>query len=714
MSVKNPVRALDPEVARKIAAGEVIDRPNAIIRELIDNAVDAGATFITVEIEGGGIEKIRIIDDGCGMTKEDLMCCAHPHSTSKISTEVDLMNLSTLGFRGEALASVAAVARLSIISGGWKMRASITEDHILQQVAETKGTIVQAEGLFENFPARRQFLKRAATEGTMCKNTFVEKAMARPDIGFRFIQDNVTKIDLPAGQSLKERFVMACGYRENSGLFYQFGNSSDNSLYNNSNCQWTGDLGQEIENKNTEEQPEWSFQVVIGEPSVSRSNKKDIFIYANGRRIQEYSLVQAVEYGGQGYFPNGTYPVAAVFVQVRPDLVDFNIHPAKKEARFSDLGPLHHGISSTIKGFFLKYTQQNFANNETADGVNINEFDFTPSDNIFDTPDTPPIKNESEENTPAAISEENKKSGLDSLGYFSHPGKNIAYKENITPQNDIGDFRSRYIGNTTINSNQNNKTYKDLSSSSRNSSASKSNLSGEYHNYYHSPTLSLADQALQAQATTDKQETATSDTQNTSTSIKATLTGSLLPKDPGKIRYIGACLGTFLLAEKDNCLYIIDQHAAHERILFDKLMNSQTKAKSQQLLIPYNFTTESKAQDKLMETLSPELSRIGFEAKRKDETHWEITSIPERWTGTEHDLRNLIFVKQVEPKEIIRSIAAMTSCKAAIKDGYIIDNITATQLITEAFKLEDPHCPHGRPIYTVISREKLFQLVKRT
>ena len=222
MSLQRPVRTLNPEVARKIAAGEVIDRPNAIIRELMDNSIDAGAKSITVEITGGGIEKIRIIDDGSGMTQDDLKNCARPHATSKIESEVDLMNLSTLGFRGEALASIAAVARLSIQSGGFKMRASITEDHIIEPAAPVKGTIVQSEGLFENFPARRQFLKRPATEAIMCRNTFIEKALARPDIAFRFVADSETKLDLPAGQSLKDRFVMANNYSEGPELFYEF------------------------------------------------------------------------------------------------------------------------------------------------------------------------------------------------------------------------------------------------------------------------------------------------------------------------------------------------------------------------------------------------------------------------------------------------------------------------------------------------------------
>ena len=612
MSQERPVRTLNPEVARKIAAGEVIDRPNAIIRELMDNSIDAGARSITVEISGGGIDKIRIIDDGTGMTQEDLANCARPHATSKIESEVDLMNLSTLGFRGEALASIAAVSRLSIQSGGYKMRASITEDHIIEPSAPIKGTIVQAEGLFENFPARRQFLKRPATEGIMCRNTFIEKALARPDLAFRFIADGETKLDLPAGQTQKDRFVMANSYSEAPELFYEFGQSSGG------------------------ENPEWSFNVVIGEPAVSRTNKKEIFIYANGRRIQEYSLVQAVEYGAQGFFPNGTYPVAAVFAQVRPDLIDFNIHPAKREARFSDISALHHGLSSSIRTFFHQYTYSNFTEDKPADEARSQEFDFSSpakSDTLYE--------------------------------------KHISYKASETKAEALSDFRSKYLGIKTGNGLRSNTTWTPKTSG----------------------TQSLAETALSA------------------ASSKA---ADFSRPAPSPIRYIGPCLGTFLLAEKNNCLYIIDQHAAHERILFDKLMSSQGDSARQPLLIPYKIKTESKTQDNQLEKLKAELNRIGFETEHTSDGLWEIKTIPDRWTGTEYDLRTLLFVKQVEPKEIIRSIAAMTACKAAVKDGYVLDDITAARLVEEAFTLEDPHCPHGRPIYTVISREKLFELVKRT
>ena len=603
MSLENPVRTLNAEVARKIAAGEVIDRPNAVVRELIDNAIDSGASQITVEITGGGIEKIRVIDDGCGMTKDDLQNCARPHATSKISTEVDLMNLSTLGFRGEALASIAAVARLSITSGGFKMRASITEDHIIESVALTKGTIVQAEGLFENFPARRQFLKRAATEGVMCRNTFIEKAISRPDIAFRFVSDGETKLDLHAGQTLRDRFVNANRYEYDKNLFY------------------------EVKGAASGKEPDWSFSVITGEPAVSRSNKKDIYIYVNGRRIQEYSLVQAIEYGGQGFFPNGTYPIALVYITVNPKLVDFNIHPAKKEARFYDISELHHAISSSVRTFYHNYTYQNFINDKPADEVDA-----------FERPEVP------------------------AGGYERH----IQYKSpstgSGTTMSQVHDLRSKYMP-----------------------SAAKTSFSRP-----EVPTASLAEQAMQ--------------------SFSKEFIAS--QEDKAKVQYIGPALGTFLLAQKNNSLYIIDQHAVHERILFDKIMNNQ--GGRQQLLIPYKIRTESKTQDNQLEKLKERLSQIGFDAEKKEDGYWEITSIPERWTGTEYDFRSLIFVKNVEPEQIIRSIAAMTACKAAVKDGYVLDDETAARLVEQAFTLEDPHCPHGRPIYTVLSREKLFQLVKRT
>ena len=296
-----------------------------------------------------------------------------------------------------------------------------------------------------------------------------------------------------------------------------------------------------------------------------------------------------------------------VFLNVNPHLVDFNIHPAKREARFSDISDIHHGLSSSLRTFYHNYTYQNFINNKPADEPEANP-QYT---------------------------------------------KHISYVQRTSESHPISDFRAKYFG--------------------RQQSVSQ-----------------LAEEALSKVAP------------------------DFIPeqKKVEQIRFIGSALGTFLIAQKSNSLYIIDQHAVHERILFDKIMSNQGGRQS--LLIPYKIKTESKPQDNQLEKLKERLNQIGFETEKIEDGYWEVKSIPERWTGTEYDFRSLLFVKNVEPEQIIRSIAAMTACKAAVKDGYVLDGETAARLVEQAFELEDPHCPHGRPIYTVLSRERLFELVKRT
>ena len=636
MSDAKPVRQLSAEVARKIAAGEVIDRPNAIVRELMDNAVDSGADSIAVEIDSGGIEKVRVVDNGSGMTKSDLQNCARPHATSKIETETDLLRLTTLGFRGEALSSIAAVCRLSIISGGWKMRASVTEDHIIERSASTAGTIVQAEGLFENFPARRRFLKRPAAEALMCKNTFIEKTLARPDIAFSFTADGERRITLEAGTSLKKRFVEAALPSENGSLFYEISGSSGG------------------------ENPDWSFTCVIGEPGVSRTNKKDIYIFVNGRRITEYSLVQAIEYGGQGYFPNGTYPAAALFVTMKSDLVDFNIHPAKKEARFRDIASLHHGVSGALRNFFHQYTLREMKNDRDDKINNFQSFDFD----------------------------------------ATAGGKGISYGKNkdsirhakdfsrIVMHRGAGDFTNPYA-----------REYK--------TDAYKARYSIN-HEAQDVP-LELAKKALSFDETRDgaasdaADKTKLYDAENAAEKIKTT---------NGGFHFLGSALGTFLVAEKGDTLYIIDQHAAHERLLYDAIMQNQ--GKSQTLLVPYEIVTQNAADDIYLTRIRDEMKKAGIAAKNKGNGVWEIRSVPERWKGSENDLYRALLEKRVAPEDVISEIAAMTACKAAVKDGYVLDDATASDLAEKALALPDPHCPHGRPVWTAITRAELFALVKRT
>ncbi len=678
MSKENPVRTLNPEVARKIAAGEVIDRPNAIIRELMDNAIDSGADNIIVEINEGGIEKVRIVDNGCGMTKEDLASCARPHATSKIASETDLLNLTTLGFRGEALSSIAAVCRLLIVSGGHKMRASITEDHIIEPATPLNGTIVQAEGLFENFPARRQFLKRPASEGLMCKNTFVEKSLPNTEISFRFIQDGEIKLDLPKGQTLQERFVKAMELRENSPLFNL------------------------VENSSGGKNPDWSFKIVIGEPGVYRSNKKNIYIFVNGRRIQEYSLTQAIEYGSQGYFPNGTFPVAAAFITINPSLVDFNIHPAKKEARFKDISSLHHGISTAVKKFFSEYTNRTMK-------AQAEKIQKAPETFLFEPEKLAEKALESTEETAknqgGSFSGYTKNySGLRTR-FFGGTSSTISMMTKETPLNSWTGYASKTASYEKKSLFEEPKQKFGVTDEKSPPEISEKQAKTQ-------EIISFMEKAIAAYSGLPEKNEKTENSSELSEKDESSTQNIQQIQQKDDFHFIGSALGTFLIAEKGSTLYIIDKHAAHERMIFDQIMKNPGSV--QTLLIPYVIETSTKKDDEYLESIKNELKKVGFTCENKGNGRWEFTTLHERWNGTEEDLYHSLLDIKAAPKDLIYSIAASTACKAAVKDGTILEDAAAEKIARAALQLEDPHCPHGRPCYTTITRENLFHLVRRT
>lgn len=591
-ALPGPVRELPPEVARKIAAGEVIDRPAAVVRELLDNSIDALSRKITVEITGGGIERIRISDDGYGMTREDLAVCTRTHTTSKISREEDLLSLSTLGFRGEALSSIQAVGQLEITSirqghGAWKLSNGILEPGRLQA-----GTIIQVENLFGNFPARRHFLKRPAAETGQCRQVFIEKALAWPDIEFRLTVDGQPKYILPAVNGLRERVIDALNPREGATLIH--------------NITGTGEG--------------FSFTAIAGSPDVVRPDRRDTQIFVNGRRIQEYSLVQAIEYGAEGHFPNGGHPFAFLFLTIDPSLVDFNIHPAKKEARFRDAGTIHHAVSSAIQSFYRNYTISKMRletkNRELFEGK---EHGFPSFDHA----------------NPASRARD-----MTSAGMSPSPFKN--YREH-------------------------------------------SLTSGE---------RSWPEMLVQA-------------------AHSKAPTGYMPPLDTGSgFRFLGQILGTFLAVEKGNRLYLVDQHAAHERILYDELMCHP--GGRQELLVPYTIETDSERVDEHIEAGKADLEQAGFVLNRTGPGLWQVTSVPGRWKGTAHDIQEALSSGKTDGRALLHGLYALSACRAACKDGDILDPLTARNLVEKTFSLEEPVCPHGRPVWIVIDRDELFARIGRT
>ncbi len=601
LTVGRQVRLLTEAVARKIAAGEVIDRPYAAVRELLDNAIDAGSREITLSLNGGGIDEIRVTDDGVGMTREDMEVCWLPHATSKIETFDDLEKISTLGFRGEALSSMAACSRLEIVSrrGEEAFRLSVHGGKQLELSSHgaAPGTTVSVKDLFFNMPARRRFLKSSRAESTLCRRIFTEKAAAHPELNFRLFVDGILKLFLPAG-SAAERVSAAWPRLAPPSGWWETTASGDG----------------------------FSITVVHGRPEVSRKDRQYIQIYANRRRIDEFGLVQAVQYAYDAYMPGGAFPVAFVFVRIDPSLVDFNIHPAKKEARFRDLPSVRHRLIEAIKDRLTTESYRQRATNNAAQ---------------------------------------------------------LIQSELISPeQQRSADYSENGISNHTNHG-------------STTSSVSNPSASFNPGLRKHRPDQDETDAFIEAAAKLRRQER----------HIPAKVASGT------PFRYLGQVMGVFLVAESSGSLFIVDQHAAHERILFEKYLHADPV--SERLLIPRSLELDRSALMKL-ELRRERLSSLGIEIEKEDSGKWQLTALPKAASGMEGAIVEFIEAGAGEAEALEKNLWADLSCKAAVKDNSPLDDDAAQRLLEEAFALETPRCPHGRPIWFEVSRRDLFELVGRT
>ena len=600
------ILVLPPEEARRIAAGEVVDRPAALVREFLDNAIDANSANIEISIEEGGCKKVEISDDGDGMIREDLELCTLTHATSKIRRLDDLDTAVTLGFRGEALAAATAVSRVEIVSStngrdAWLFETGPGESRPskIEQTRRTKGTTVRALNIFESIPARKRFLKREGSEAALCRQVFIDKALAFPSINFRFIQDGKLKDFLSAVSSKKERFAAALLQAREINFLHEI------------NVTGAG----------------FTASVVIGGAELYRNDRRQLYVFANGRRVQDFSLIQAMEYGAQGWFPNGVHPVGAVYVEIDPSLADFNIHPAKREVRFRDPGAIHHAISGGVKNFFHSYflrTSRKSTQEEEGTTQKENEFNFYNKN--FET------------------------------------NHNPKEHENIS-NNNSAPSRLR------VNSFENNN--------------SPLRITDNFIAEYCEPEVRRL-------------------RENSFASEPSVVYGDM--------RYAGRVFGLFILIEWGDKLYIIDQHAAHERILYNRFLEEPIP--KQELLAPIPFTTQSAEEDAFLETKKEELSRLGVEIE-KDGDGWSIEALPAGWKMGDAATVKEILELSAAGEDMTKRWAATVCCRAAIKDGDYPDDETAFSLGREALELPDPRCPHGRPIWTEISKQTLFKAVRR-
>ncbi len=628
-----PICILPPEEARKIAAGEVIDRPASLVRELLDNALDAGASFIETFIEDGGAKKIEVSDDGSGIGRDDLELCALDHATSKIRSLADLDHAETLGFRGEALASATAVCALEILSStdgreAWLLRAGPGGSHppVLERARRVKGTSVRCFGLFDTIPARKRFLKRNQSEAALCYQVFTEKALAFPAIGFRFTQNGKVKITLPAALSYKERFA---------ALLLEQDEENSAGFLHEISAAGTG----------------FSVTIVVGGAELARNDRRRQFVFANGRRIQDFSFQQALEYGMQGTFPNGTHPSGAVFIDIAPHLADFNIHPAKREARFSDAGAIHHAISAALR-------------------------DFSRHLRVSAAVSTPLSADKAAELAAFTVDEP-------LLTYGDAADKGTASRGGSASGGGKGSGGRGASGRGFVGS-----TY----------------IAERGAGYEGGASLAL-------EALLERNREGGGGRFAPLPGRGETSAAPEISPDSSGVRYIGRAFDLFIIVEKGGKLYLIDQHAAHERVLYDEFLSKPIPM--QELLVSIPFETESEDDDRFLESVQEELSRLGVTITG-GAGNWRIEALPAAWSAGDTATVKALLELRDSGENIARRWVATLACRAAIKDGDYLDPAAALSLAQAALALPDPHCPHGRPVWTEISREGLFKAVKRT
>jgi DNA mismatch repair protein MutL len=614
------IRVLAPEEARKIAAGEVVDRPAALAREFLDNAIDAGASLVELLIEEGGIGRTEVIDDGSGMDRADLELCWQTHATSKIRTMEDLSSARTLGFRGEALAAAAAAARLEILTSTGGKEAWLLElepgggRSRIERARRAKGTSVRALGLFAAIPARRRFLKREGSEALLCGQIFTDKALAFPAIAFRFIQDGRLKLFLPQVSGYRERFAAALLERGEAQFLHEIS---------------AGGRG-------------FTVTLVIGGPELFRQDRRRQYIFANGRRIQDYALQQALEYGVQGLFPNGTHPVGAVYLDIDPALADFNIHPAKREARFADAGAIHHAISSTLRDF-VRLRSAGFEEGTVETAGEQEALPF-----------------------PAGIPE--------GTGARRRPGGGA---EGFTG-GGTADFRPQGFGYT---------------------GRSPDKPGGSPVRRFE-PAGPLAMEALLNHRPPFAPPPRNFEAAEAN------------PRYGKTLRLAGRLFGLFILVEVENRFFIIDQHAAHERILYDRFLSRRVPR--QELLAPIPFTTGGAEEDRFLTLHREEFEKLGVEFEQEEEGIWRITALPVNWNLSDGKTVEEILKLRTAGENMAEHWAATLACHGAVRDGDYLDDDAALALAEEALALPVPRCPHGRPLWVEMSREELFKAVKRT
>ena len=652
------IALLSQETIDKIAAGEVIERPSSVVKELVENAIDAGSSAVTVEIKEGGISFIRISDNGCGIEREQIPLAFLRHSTSKIKSVEDLFTVTSLGFRGEALSSIAAVSQVELITKtngdftGSRYLIEGSKEVSLEEIGAPDGTTFIIRNLFYNTPARKKFLKSAQTEGTYIHELMQRMILSHPDVAFKFIMNNQVKLQSSGNGNIKDI------------IYHLYGRDITKALL---------PIAHESE----------LFKVsgFIGKPMISRGNRGYELYFVNGRFIRSQILSKAIEDAFKPFLMQHQYPFTVLYFEIDSSLLDVNVHPTKMELRFSNQQELYWEVQSILSAALV---HRDIIPEVPVDTPKKNEMEVPKIEKVmpepFEQKRLEEIRKAVRKDSPYEIKYPvSRPMGTGAVSSATQE-KLLDTIKSMPPE----DMMEERIRKEPLPEQSKKETEKEL--------AKEAYVLREEETYGAKPEGSYEQ-------------------------------GSFLKEEEmAKQKIIGQLFDTYWLVEYNDRLFIVDQHAAHEKVMYEKLKKQfEKKEFTSQAISPPIVITLSMREAEVLERFKEQFTKLGFEIEHFGGAEYSICGVPGNLyrLNTRDVLIEMLDeltdgISERATTDVILDKIASMSCKAAVKGSQRLSLPEMEQLMKDLMKLDNPYnCPHGRPTIIAMSKYEIEKKFKR-
>ncbi len=713
------IQVLDDDTINKIAAGEVVERPSSVVKELVENAIDAKATAITVEIKNGGITFIRVADNGTGIEEADIRKAFLRHATSKIKTVEDLMCVNSLGFRGEALSSIVSVSSLELITKtkdslvAYRYASNGGVEEAFDEVGAPDGTSIIVKNLFYNTPVRRKFLKSAATEAGYVDTLMQHLALSHPEISFRFIVDGKNKLHTSGNSNFRDI------------IYNVYGKDIEKNLLR---------VNASIEGI--------SMEGYIARPVVVRGSRIFENYYINKRYIKNFMITKAIEDAYKGFHMPRNFPFTALLFEVDPSLIDVNVHPTKMELRFTTQNQVYDFVYSALRDVL--------ENQEMAVEVDLEpEKEQTPRqvekaktedyvrERLEEKSDRKPEGKFEEKSDEKSVDRSVEKSGTKSeeepiLSHKSNFEKRLttdysSIKPSASSINENSVYGSKSAASQQDISDKKIDSQQDISDKKAENQQGQANFKTQAPKIDSDAFANLKKrlpEPFEKKASEDlalaKEEIYKADSMSKAKQAELFDNPLLKAESVDKIKIIGQAFETYWIFEYMGKLYICDQHAAHEKVMYERLMKKiKSNAKDSQMLMPPLIIDLTMQEENAYKEYEEEFKKIGFEIEEFGGRSYKVVGLPANLPDI--DLKELLIDmigdlvgENKASLELLTMKVASMACKAAVKGNNKLSELEVKNLLEELMQADNPYnCPHGRPTLIVMSKYEIEKKFKR-